>query len=43
MCKALSHDIEIGPVRLLQKTGGKRDYLRPSRRRPARTPRRKSP
>ena len=27
MCKALSHDIEIGPVRLLSKTGGKRDYL----------------
>ena len=27
MCKALSHDIEIGPVRLLRKTGGKRDYL----------------
>ena len=26
MCKALSHDIEIGPVRLLQKTGGKRDF-----------------
>ncbi len=28
MCKALSHDIEIGPVRLLRKTGGKREYLR---------------
>ena len=26
MCKALSHDIEIGPVRLLRKTGGKRDF-----------------
>ncbi len=26
MCKALSHQIEIGPVRLLEKTGGKRDY-----------------
>ena len=26
MCKALSHDIEIGPVRLLSKTGGKRDF-----------------
>jgi cyclic pyranopterin phosphate synthase len=29
MCKALSHDIEIGPVRLLRKTGGKHDYARP--------------
>jgi cyclic pyranopterin phosphate synthase len=28
MCKALSHDIEIGPVRLLRKTGGKRDFRR---------------
>jgi cyclic pyranopterin phosphate synthase len=28
MCKALSHDIEIGPVRLLRKTGGKRDFAR---------------
>ena len=28
MCKALSHDIEIGPVRLLAKTGGKRDFKR---------------
>jgi cyclic pyranopterin phosphate synthase len=28
MCKALSHEIEIGPVRLLHKTGGKRDYHR---------------
>lgn len=28
MCKALSHDIEITGVRLLQKTGGKRDYKR---------------
>jgi cyclic pyranopterin phosphate synthase len=26
MCKALSHGIEIRSVRLLQKTGGKRDY-----------------
>ena len=26
MCKALSHDIEIGPVRLLAKSGGRRDY-----------------
>jgi cyclic pyranopterin monophosphate synthase len=28
MCKALSHDIEIGPVRLLSKSGGKRDFAR---------------
>jgi len=28
MCKALSHDIEIGVVRLLRKTGGKRDFVR---------------
>jgi cyclic pyranopterin phosphate synthase len=28
MCKALSHDIEIGTVRLLHKTGGKRDFAR---------------
>ena len=28
MCKALSHDIEIGSVRLLRKTGGKRDFAR---------------
>ena len=28
MCKALSHDIEIGPVRLLRKSGGKRDFDR---------------
>ena len=28
MCKALSHDIEIGPVRLISKTGGKRDFQR---------------
>jgi molybdenum cofactor biosynthesis enzyme len=28
MCKALSHDIQIGPVRLLSKTGGKRDFQR---------------
>lgn len=33
MCKALSHDIQIGPVRLLAKSGGKRDFLRPRRRR----------
>ena len=28
MCKALSHDIRIGPVRLLAKRGGKRDFRR---------------
>ncbi|WP_018980084.1 cyclic pyranopterin monophosphate synthase MoaC [Saccharibacter floricola] len=28
MCKALSHDIEIHEVRLLQKAGGKRDFQR---------------
>jgi cyclic pyranopterin phosphate synthase len=28
MCKAMSHEMEIGPVRLLHKTGGKRDYHR---------------
>ena len=28
MCKALSHDIQIGPVRLLGKTGGKRTFRR---------------
>src|SRR3954451_22907614 len=33
MCKALSHDIEIGPVRLLRKTGGKRDLKPPTGRR----------
>lgn len=26
MCKALSHDIVIGPLRLLEKTGGKKDF-----------------
>jgi cyclic pyranopterin phosphate synthase len=31
MCKALSHAIEIGPVRLLAKSGGKRDYRRGAR------------
>jgi cyclic pyranopterin phosphate synthase len=30
MCKALSHDIEITSVRLLAKTGGKRDFSRSS-------------
>ena len=28
MCKALSHDIVLGPVRLLTKSGGKRDFAR---------------
>jgi cyclic pyranopterin phosphate synthase len=32
MCKALSHDIEIGAVRLLKKTGGKRNFARPPAR-----------
>ena len=36
MCKALSHDIVIGPVRLLAKSGGKRDFARPAARRQAR-------
>jgi cyclic pyranopterin phosphate synthase len=30
MCKALSHDIEITSVRLVEKTGGKRDFKRDS-------------
>jgi cyclic pyranopterin phosphate synthase len=29
MCKALSHDIVIGPVRLLEKHGGRRDVSQP--------------
>ena len=28
MCKALSHDIVIGPTRLMGKTGGKKDFSR---------------
>ncbi len=28
MCKAFSHDIEIKSVRLMEKTGGKRDFRR---------------
>jgi cyclic pyranopterin phosphate synthase len=32
MCKALSHAIEIGPVRLMHKSGGKREYTRKVRR-----------
>jgi cyclic pyranopterin monophosphate synthase len=36
MCKALSHDIEITSVRLLEKSGGRRDFRRASTRsRPA--------
>jgi cyclic pyranopterin monophosphate synthase len=35
MCKALSHDIEIGPVRLLSKQGGKRNFARAPRRKRA--------
>jgi cyclic pyranopterin phosphate synthase len=39
MCKALSHDIVIGPVRLLRKSGGKRDFSRDA---PARKTRRRA-
>jgi cyclic pyranopterin phosphate synthase len=28
MCKALSHDITIGPIELMEKTGGKSDFQR---------------
>jgi cyclic pyranopterin monophosphate synthase len=35
MCKALSHEIEITNVRLLEKTGGKQDYKSGKRRRPS--------
>jgi cyclic pyranopterin phosphate synthase len=28
MCKALSHDIEIRSIRLMEKTGGKKDFKR---------------
>ncbi len=35
MCKALSHDIEISGVRLLEKSGGKRAYRRTGPRRAA--------
>ena len=28
MCKALSHDIQIGPTKLISKSGGKRDFKR---------------
>jgi cyclic pyranopterin phosphate synthase len=30
MCKALSHDIEIGALRLIAKAGGRRDFARAS-------------
>ncbi|XP_077476470.1 molybdenum cofactor biosynthesis protein 1 isoform X2 [Stigmatopora argus] len=30
MCKAVSHDIVIGDIKLLSKTGGKKDFVRPS-------------
>jgi cyclic pyranopterin monophosphate synthase len=33
MCKALSHDIEIGGLRLLEKSGGRRSFSRAGRRR----------
>jgi cyclic pyranopterin phosphate synthase len=32
MCKALSHDIEIASVRLLEKSGGRRPFVRARRR-----------
>jgi cyclic pyranopterin monophosphate synthase len=32
MCKALSHDIEIASVRLLEKSGGRRAFARRARR-----------
>ena len=32
MCKALSHDIEIVGVRLLEKSGGRRPFARTARR-----------
>jgi cyclic pyranopterin phosphate synthase len=35
MCKALSHDIEIGGLRLLSKSGGRRPFARERARRPA--------
>jgi len=37
MCKALSHDIEITHVRLLAKSGGRRDFERASTRARSRT------
>ena len=38
MCKALSHDIEITHVRLMEKTGGKRDFARGKKARTSRKP-----
>ena len=35
MCKALSHDIEIGAVRLIRKSGGRRPFARSASRRRA--------
>jgi len=32
MCKALTHDITIGPIQLTEKSGGKCDFARPSLR-----------
>ena len=32
MCKALSHDISIGPVRLMAKSGGRRNFKRGTRK-----------
>lgn len=32
MCKALSHHIVIEEIRLMEKTGGKKDFLRPDNR-----------
>lgn len=36
MCKALSHDIVIGPLRLMAKSGGRRDFRRGATRTRAR-------
>jgi cyclic pyranopterin phosphate synthase len=41
MCKALSHDIEVSSVRLLRKSGGKRDFNRATPARRAKPARRK--
>jgi cyclic pyranopterin phosphate synthase len=38
MCKAVDRDMVIGDVRLLQKTGGKEDYLRPAAPAPVSAP-----
>ena len=34
MCKALSHDIEITSVRLMEKSGGRRDFARKPTKKP---------